>query len=387
MNPIPRQHSPARVPTEEFHHDAGLFVDHQLLAQLQVALLAVDPARPIERSQVQAASIDLRLGKTAHRLRAGFLPAQTPLESRLLELEQQRISLEHSAVLERGALYLIPLEEELSLPPDVSASFNPRSSTGRCDVFARVLAPGHTRFNEAPAGWRGRLWLEVAPLSFSVRVARGDRLCQARLERARARLLAAELADEHARCALVLDPDGLPARNPLEIDADGGLALHLGLAGRAPAGWRAKSSAVPVEFAREGAHAREEFWEPIDAPAGHAILEPGAFYVFASRERLRVSAHLSAEMLPVDVGLGEMRNNYAGFFDPGFGCGGARAGTPAVLEVRAHDLPFLVEDGQAFFRLQFFRNRALPQLPYGHQGAYPSYQGQDLTLARCFRPA
>ncbi len=364
-----------------------MFVDHQILGELRSAVRAIDSAHPIEREQVQPASIDLRLGPIAHRLRAGFLPAQTTLESRLAELEQERIDLHRPAVLERGALYLIPLQEELCLPPDVCASFNPRSSTGRCDVFARVLAPGHTRFNEAPAGWRGRLWLEVAPLSFSVRVARGDRLCQARLERGRSRLTAAELAGEHAHGALVLDPDGRPVREALEIDAGGGLALHLGLAGRTPAGWRAKHNTTPVEFAREGAHARDEYWEPIEATAGHAILEPGAFYVFASQERLRVPAHLSAEMLPVDVGLGEMRNNYAGFFDPGFGCGQGRAGTPAVLEVRAHDLPFLVEDGQAFFRLHFFRNRALPERPYGYAAGPRSYQAQDLTLARCFRPA
>jgi dCTP deaminase len=174
----------------------------------------------------------------------------------------------------------------------------------------------------------------------------------------------------------------------VQIDEEGGLALRVGLAGRDPAGWRAAAHTDVVEFAREGAHAVHDFWEPVHARDGRCILEPGSFYVFASRERLRVPPEYAAEMLPVDVGIGELRSNYAGFFDNGFGWRerGSRdqpAGTPAVLEVRAHDLPFLVEDAQVFCRLRFFRSSGRPERLYG-EGRTRSYQDQDLTLARCF---
>jgi dCTP deaminase len=170
------------------------------------------------------------------------------------------------------------------------------------------------------------------------------------------------------------------------FDREGGIALHLGLAGREPAGWRAQTHTGVVHFAREGAHALRDFWEPVHAEGGTHILAPGAFYLFASRERVVVPPHLAAEMEPVAVDLGEMRNNYAGFFDNGFGWSAPVArGTPAVLEVRAHDVPFLVEEGQVFFRLRFFRTGGRPARLYGEGRERSSYRDQDLTPARCFR--
>ena len=370
--------------------NAGLLVDRDLRAALSSLILATDGAPPIDANQVQAASLDLRLGSFASRIRAGFLPGNTPLEARLEELETSRIWLGgDGAVLERGLLYLVPLDEELALPPDVSASFNPRSSTGRCDLFTRVLVPGHPRFNEAPAGYRGKLWIEIAPLSFPVRLKRGDRLCQLRLSRGSPALTPDELRAEYARTPLCFSNDGAVPLERVRFDNDGGIELHLGLEGRDPAGWRAAGHTGVVNFAREGAHDARDFWEAVHAPRGHCILAPGGFYIFASRERVAIPPHLAAEMLPVDVGIGEMRNNYAGFFDNGFGwraSGDSRPmGTPAVLEVRAHDVPFLVEDGQVFFRLRFYRTNGVPEKLYAEGRAQSSYHDQDLTLARCFR--
>jgi dCTP deaminase len=288
-------------------------------------------------------------------------------------------------------VYLVPLEEDLALPADVAASFNPRSSAGRCDIFARVLAEDHARFNETPFGYRGRLWLEVAPLSFPVRLARGDRLCQARFFRGEPALGADELREEYAREPLCYDGDAPVPLDQVRFDGEGGLELHLGLAGRDPCGWRAQSHTGVLDFGREGAHAIRDFWEPVHARGGDAILTPGSFYLFASRERVVVPPHLAAEMLPIDVGIGEMRNNYAGFFDNGFGCpprserARAPRGTPAVLEVRAHDVPFLVEDGQVFFRLRYYRTSGAPERIYGEDRGASSYRAQDLTPARCFR--
>jgi len=348
-----------------------------------------------DAGQIQPASVDLRLGAIAWRVRAGFLPEGASVEDRLAQLATSSLSLRgDGAVLERGLIYLVPLAEELQLPPGVHARFNPRSSTGRCDVFTRVLVPGHPRFDEAPAGWSGRLWLEVAPLSFPVRLREGDRLCQLRLQRGDAALTTEELRAVYAKTPLCFDRENPERPLPIErvrFDADGALELRLGLEGRDPCGWRAALHTDVLDFAGRGVHAAQDFWEPVHARGGHSILDPGRFYLFASRERIRVPPDLAAEMLPIDVGIGELRNNYAGFFDNGFGWeetdGAPRpAGTPAVLEVRAHDVPFLVEDGQVFCRLRFFRTSGRPDRLYGQGRRGPSYQGQDLTLARPFRP-
>ncbi|MBL8860426.1 MAG: 2'-deoxycytidine 5'-triphosphate deaminase [Planctomycetes bacterium] len=362
----------------------ALLVDHELQRLFGGAVCVRAGAPAPTAAQVSPASVDLRLGARAWRIRAGFLPGAASVEARIDALALDEVELEHGAVLERGVPYLAEIEEELALEPDLRARFNPRSSTGRCDVFTRILCAGHARFDEAPPGYRGRLWIEIAPLSFPVRLARGDRLAQMRLVRGDPVLCADEVRALQARAPLVLGPSG--AVEPA-IDADGALTLGLGLSGRDPAGWRSASHTDVVEFAQEGAHDPRDFFEPVPAPHGRCILEPGVFYVFASRERLVIPPDHAAEMLPIDVGVGELRNNYAGFFDNGFGWEPACArGTPAVLEVRAHDVPFLVEDGQPCCRLRYFRTSGRPARLYG-EGRAASYARQDLTLARCFRPA
>jgi dCTP deaminase len=366
----------------------SLLVDRDLEALLGSAIRPAPGASAPTPAQISPASLDLRLGPVAWRIRAGFLPSRDSIENRVRELALSRVSLEgEGGVLERGLAYLVPLEEELALSPDLRGRFNPRSSTGRCDIFTRILCDGHPRFDETPPGYHGRLWLEIAPLSFPVRLKRGDRLAQLRLSRANAALSADELREVYARTPLCFDGARAIGSDEVEIDEEGGLALSVGLSGREPAGWRAGTHTELVEFAREGAHDPLDFWEPVHAHDGRAILAPGSFYIFASHERLRVPPDLAAEMLPIDVGIGELRNNYAGFFDNGFGWSDAPVatpGTPAVLEVRAHDVPFLVEHGQVFCRLRFFRTNGRPEKLYG-EGRAASYRDQDLTLARCFR--
>lgn len=385
-----------------------LLVDHELEALFGSAIRASPGASQPTSAQISPASLDLRLGPVAWRIRAGFLPSTVPIEERVNELALSRLSLEgDGAVLERGLAYLVPLEEELALPSDLRGRFNPRSSTGRCDIFTRILCDRHPRFDETPQGYAGRLWIEIAPLSFPVRLKRGDRLAQLRLSRGNAALDEHELRAVHAKTPLCFDGARALGDDEIQIDSEGGLAVSVGLIGRDPIGWRAGAHTELVEFAREGAHDPLDFWEPLRAHEGRAILSPGSFYIFASKERLRIPPDLAAEMLPIDVGVGELRNNYAGFFDNGFGWsdkisaqsssktsrtvvspGSVRAsadllGTPAVLEVRAHDVPFLVEHGQPFGRLRFFRT-GKPRKLYG-EGRPASYRDQDLTLARCFR--
>lgn len=383
---------PAPLPTRS---DGHILVDHELEALIHGGAIASAAGPSDVLPQVQPASLDLRLGERAHRVRAGFLPSTASIEERIEVLGTSTLDLTGSdgAVLERGLVYLVPLLESLELPEDLAVRFNPRSSAGRCDVFTRVLCPGHPRFDEAPAGYRGPVWLEVSPLSFPVRLHRGDRLCQLRVHRENPGLTTDELRERFARTPLAFDGDRPLGVDEVRFDHDGGIELNLGLTGRDPAGWRASLHTEVVHFSREGAHDPDAFWEPVSAPDGRCILAPESFYIFASRERLRIPPDLAAEMLPVDIGIGELRNNYAGFFDSGFGWAEGPdgspvgTGTPAVLEVRAHDVPFLVEDGQAFFRLKFFRASSRPKRLYGEAREGASYQGQDLTLARAFRRA
>ncbi|MEY4774317.1 MAG: hypothetical protein RIT40_1352 [Planctomycetota bacterium] len=367
-----------------------ILVDRELKPLCGTAIRAQDPARPLADTQVSPASIDLRLGSQGWRMRAGFLPGREPVERTICDLALAPIDLLHGAVLERGVVYLIELEEALALPEDLRARFNPRSSTGRCDIFTRVLCDGHPRFDETPNGYHGKLWIEISPLSFPVRLQRGDRLTQLRLSRGNPAYTGAELRELYARTPLLwhTQPDGSTRPVPLaeaRIGEDGTLEVSVGLKGREPSGWRSATHTDLVEFSRDGAHEAAEFWEPVRAHDGRCILAPESFYIFASKERLVVPPEVAAEMLPIDVGIGELRNNYAGFFDNGFGWREGGDGTPAVLEVRAHDVPFLVEDGQPFCRLRYFRTNGPPAKLYG--AGRPSYQGQDLTLARCFRTA
>lgn len=372
--------------------DGEILVDHELEELLGDALRPAPGAPPPSRDQVQPASVDLRLGPIAHRVRAGFLPGAHATGDRLEELATSRLSLEgEGAVFERGLVYVVRLDDELALPPGVHARFNPRSSTGRADVFTRVLVSGHPRFDEAPAGYRGPVWVEVSSLSFPIRLRRGDRLGQVRLARGDAALTDADLRRVAADTPLVFVGDRPLPPEEVRFDGAGGIELSLGLRGRDPAGWRARDHTDVVELGREGAHDAADFFEPVHAPGARCILTPGHFHVFASRERLRVPPDLAAEMLPVDVGIGELRNNYAGFFDSGFGWEEdpagrpAGTGTPAVLEVRAHDVPFLAEDGQVFCRLRFFRTAGRPRRLYAQGRPGGSYRDQDLTLARTFR--
>ncbi|MEZ5978558.1 MAG: 2'-deoxycytidine 5'-triphosphate deaminase [Planctomycetota bacterium] len=373
----------------------GVLVDASIEALFGGAI-SVGPGAPaIDASrQLQPASLDVRLGARAHLLRSGFLPEHVSIEQRLAQLGMETVELGgEGLLLQRGQIWLFEIEEQLALPDDLTVRFNPRSSTGRLDLFCRVLTPGHPRFDECPAGYSGRVWLEVVPLSFPVRVRRGDRLAQLRVQRGDPALTRDELRETYERTPLCFLGDVPVRADEVRFDEQGALELRVGLDGRDPCGWRAALNTPPVEFAGDGTHDARAYFEPVvkDEDEG-CVLDPGRFYIFASRERLRIPPDLCAEMLPVDVGFGELRNNYAGFFDNGFGWSEDASGrpvgngTPAVLEVRAHDVPFLVEDGQIFFRLRYFRTAGRPRSLYGQgRSGGSSYQAQDLTLARPFR--
>ena len=336
---------------------------------------------------VQPASVDLRLGEHAWALRCSFLPdTRSTVEEKVEDLAFERIDLRDGATLERDRPYLVPLIERLRLPADVRAKANPKSSTGRLDVFTRVLTDRSHRFDEIAAGYHGGLYLEIVPRTFAIRVRTGLALNQVRLIRGDARLSDEQLLALHGESPLLyLDSAPIPAA---ELSLAEGLFLSLDASGPAESivGYRAKKNSLPIDLAREGTLRWQEFWEPVHPePGGRIVLEPEVFYLLLSAEGVSVPPCYAAEMLAYDPTAGELRTHYAGFFDPGFGYSRARDahGARAALEVRARDVSFMVEHRQPVCKLAFERTAGEPDVLYGEEVG-SSYQHQQTMLSKHF---
>jgi dCTP deaminase len=342
----------------------------------------------IPRENVQPASLDLRLGEVAYRIRCSFLPAEDTVERRVKDLVIDELNLHaEGAVLETNRPYLIPLKERLALPPDVRGKANPKSSTGRADVFTRVITDYSHRFDEIAPGYEGSLYLEVVPLSFPVRVREDLSLNQLRLSVGRTELTDEEVRTFHeGQPILFRNAAAVPGR---QLALANGLFLGLDLRGdnRGRVGHRARSSAPLLDMTRAAITDPEPYWEEVRREEGNrVVLTPKNFYLLMSNEAVRVPPALAAEMTAYDPTSGELRTHYAGFFDPGFGYDpdGRFSGSTAALEVRAHDVPFMVEHGQRVCKLTFERMLEDPTLLYGH-GIGSNYQQQRETLGKHFR--
>jgi dCTP deaminase len=349
---------------------------------------ADDGAVPLQN--VQPASIDLRLGPVAHRVRCSFLPAGQQVEQRMKDVVLDEFSLAgDGAVLVPGLPYLIPLKERLDLPPVLRAKANPKSSTGRADVFTRVITDHSYRFDEIVAGYSGGLYLEVVPLSFPIRVREDLTLNQLRISTGRAELSDTQIAEVHARSPLLFrDGAAVPAA---ELDLSAGLFLGLDLRGDASGGvgWRARTSPPLLDLTKVREADPRTYWEPVTREEGDRIvLTPKMFYLLMSYEAVTIPPGLAAEMTAYDPTSGELRTHYAGFFDPGFGYDTQQRfhGSTAALEVRAHDVPFMIEHRQPVCKLTFERMLEEPSELYG-AGIGSNYQRQTETLGKHFRLA
>ena len=363
----------------------GLAADQKgILPDRMIAALTKDgailPAYEFAPDQIQPASLDLRLGDIAYRVRASFLPGRATVAERIEHLKLHEIALGDGAVLETGAVYIVPLLESLALPPGIAAAANPKSSTGRLDVFTRVITDRARGFDRIETGYHGPLYAEISPKTFPVLVREGSRLSQLRLRRGHSALDAEELAALHARERLVDSEDA---------DFEGGISVSVDLAGAGPnslIGYRAKRHTGVIDVERRAGYDFADFWEPLRARAdGVMILDPDEFYILASKEAVQVPPDYAAEMVPFDPLVGEFRVHYAGFFDPGFGYAGAGGkGSRAVLEVRSREVPFILEHGQIVGRLVYERMLARPDTLYG-QGIGSNYQAQGLKLSKHFK--
>lgn len=334
--------------------DTGVLPDREIEALVASGAIRTDT--PLDEGQVQPASLDLRLAEDAYRLRASFLPGKERTVAEMLQepgIHLHRIDLtQEGAVLETGCVYLVPLQEHLRLPAGIAARANPKSSTGRIDVFTRLVTNRSRAFDEVPTGYSGPLYLEVSPRTFPIMVRPGDRLAQIRFKKKRPEALKEKVV------SIDLEP---PAGQP--------------------AGYRAKHHSGVVDLRGIGAHDAAQFWEPVYPRDGRIVLNPEEFYILVSRETVKVATNEAAEMAPIAPELGEFRAHYAGFFDPGFGMN--TGGSRAVLEVRSRDVPFILEHGQPVAKLIYEPMLGKPAALYGGKGS--NYQGQGLKLSKHFR--
>jgi dCTP deaminase len=334
--------------------------------------------RKILPEQIQPASLDLRLGTTAYRVRASFLAGQDArVMDRLKEFEMHRVDLSKGAVLEKGCVYVVPLMESLALPDDIQAVANAKSSTGRLDLLTRTITDEGVEFDRIAPGYHGPLFAEICPRSFSVLVRPGMRLNQIRFRSGQAVLEDEDLRALHADSPLV---DGKAV-----IDDGLGFSVDLKLEGTSLVGYRAKPHTGVIDLDQIGHYGASDYWEEVHSENGQIILDPGAFYILVSREAVTIPPEYAAEMAPYLAMVGEFRVHYAGFFDPGFGHASAGGtGSRGVLEVRCHEAPFVLEHGQIVGRLVYERMTEPPTQLYG-AGIASNYQGQGLKLSKHFK--
>ncbi|MDO6585779.1 2'-deoxycytidine 5'-triphosphate deaminase [Salipiger sp. 1_MG-2023] len=336
-------------------------------------------AAPPVAGQIQPASLDLRLGTEAIRVRASFLAgAGRRVADRVEEFEMHRVDLTQGAVLEKGCVYVVPLMESLALPQGMTAVANAKSSTGRLDLLTRTITDGGTEFDRVAGGYTGPLYAEICPRSFSVLARTGMRLNQIRFRQGQSVLSDPELVALH-------EAETLVTGGPAVIDHGLGFSVDLRPSDGGLVGWRAKPHTGVIDLDRINHYDPAEFWDPLQSAKGQLILDPDAFYILVSREAVHIPPAYAAEMAPYLAMVGEFRVHYAGFFDPGFGHAGAGGtGSRGVLEVRCHEAPFVLEHGQVVGRLVYERMDTLPTQLYG-AGIASNYQGQGLKLSKHFR--
>jgi dCTP deaminase len=351
-----------------------------------VAAGHIRASSPISATQIQASSIDLRLGSVGYEVCASFLPSvNATVEKKLQEVKLRELDLSAPVLLEKGKVYLVPLQEELLLPENYSGKANPKSSIGRLGVFTRVITDYGDAFEEIRPAYKGRLYAEIVPLTFHVYAREGVTLNHLRVRRGNPRQFDKRLVDLHEQQPLVYSQD----ESPVEALISDGLKLSVdlqGIDGSEVIGFRAKREAAPIDLSRLNYYDPSDFWDRIYRERGSIVLEPGDFYILTSKEKVSVPPHMAAEMLPFDPAVGEFRIHYAGFFDPGFGWSPEKTvGNHAVLEVRSHEVRSLLEDGQVVGRLKYEPLLEQPAKLYGTRTTGSSYKTQGLTLSKHFK--
>jgi len=391
-------------PTVKPERKTGILPSQQIRELIRNGKIVSSPE--IADGQIQPASLDLRLGNVAHRIQASFLPGRSsPVSSKIKDLKLAELDLTKPALLERGAVFIVPVVESLSLPRDIGGKANPKSTTGRLDIFTRLITDGGWEFEQVPRGYSGNLYIEIVSRTFPIVLTAGVKLNQLRFVRGNPPSTDGILEQLARKEHLVYyENGGGPERASVErggnkpvdqedisstaiIDRGLRTTIHLGGPRSGISAYKARKNSPPVDLAKVGAYEVGDFWESIASPSsGRLVLNPGDFYLLGSRERFRIPPTFAAEMEQYDPSMGDFSVHYAGFFDPGFGYGGEGEikGTKGVLEVRAHEVPILLEDEQTVGRLVYHKMADVPEKLYG-QSIGSSYQQQGLALPKQFR--
>ena len=375
---------PELTTAKQLAHTTGTLPSQTIQELIRIGRISA--RSEIAEDQIQPASIDLRLGPVAYRVRASFLPGQhSTVEKKIAELQIEKLDLTKPTVFDKGSVFIVPLLEEVSLPADILAKANPKSTTGRLDIFTRLISDYGAEFDWVRKGYTGKLYAEVVSRTFTVTVGVGTKLNQLRFIRGNPPYTDNMLMELDEKETLVFEDED----NPVQANIDRGLRISVDLRGNGDTeivAHKAKKHAPAIDLSKKSFYEESEFWEPIHAPAaGGIVLDPGDFYLLASREKVRVPPTLAAELVPYDPSIGELRVHYAGFFDPGFGYGLSDIpGTKAVLEVRAHEVPVLIEDRQIIGRLLYSRMMGRPEKVYGISIG-SSYQKQGAMLSKQFK--
>jgi dCTP deaminase len=382
LRPVQGTLEESEVDSDRGTYSTGILPSQDLKHQVNVTKEIIS-LEPILDNQFQPASLDLRLGPVAYRVRASFLPGKNAtVKQKLDEFAMHEMDITKGGVLERGCVYIIPLLEGLALKHRMSAMGNPKSSTGRLDIFTRLITDHGTEFDQVREQYKGMLYAEVSPRTFSVLVRKGSRLSQIRIRRgspSSSDESTWRLQKEYQVVSSAISEDDIRKGVPVSVDVRGDKSGGL-------IGYKAKNHAGLIDIDKVQHYDVLDYWEPVYAPRrGGLVLDPQDFYILASREAVKVPPTHAAEMIAYDTLVGEFRVHYAGFFDPGFGDPSAGGeGSRAVLEVRSYEVPFVIEDGQVVGRLAYERLTAIPDQLYGATNS--SYQGQGIKLSKHFKP-
>jgi len=343
---------------------------------------------------IQPASIDLPIGGTCYLMRDKVLPHRRSIRSILNEKDcfLEKVTIEaanDSVLLLKGQTYLFPCVK-LDLGGNLRGSLSPKSSIGRVDLMVRGIFD-ECGLYDTVAG-KGELWLEVSPRSFNVRVHSLQTLSQLMIftTDAPSQVDSPLSINSMMEMPLCYDRYGEPIVEEAQIHR-GALVLSLNLMkGKTDSacddvlGYEALPTSKVIDLNCVATHDATEFFRPI--PCNHAVtLEKDKFYILATKEKVSIPVHLSAEMVPFSQHVGELRAHYAGFFDPGFGFGenGEIKGTVGVLEVRPHET-VTVYDGQPICLMEFYRNTRIPLKEYGMKNNNNYQQQEGPKLAKYF---
>ncbi|MDA1284586.1 MAG: 2'-deoxycytidine 5'-triphosphate deaminase [Proteobacteria bacterium] len=306
------------------------------------------------KSQIQPASLDLTLSSNCYRIKASFIPNNKKVSQLIESLALSKINLNNENLLEKNCIYLCELNEHLNLNNAYSAKSNPKSTTGRLDIFTRLITDYGKEYDVVDRGYNGKLYLEIIPQSFSIIVKKGLSLNQIRFYK-----------DHLIINSFIKSQDISIYIKKNEICA-----------------YKAIKNTSAINLNKLNHYKINDFWETIIPKNNNFIIEKDEFYILRSLENIKIKDTIAAELEPFGDNFGNFRVHYAGFFDPGFG--NNKLGTPAVFELRAYDTPFYVENKQKVARLNFYKLIEKSINTYGKK-IKSNYHNQKLKLAKQFK--